>query len=135
MTVTRSNPPTLFHPTDLISQVVTVTGKRMVYLSGQVAWDTEGNLVGRGDYAAQSAQIARNIDAALAAVGGTRDDIVEETVFVAGYTPGLLHAIFDPLRAGTSTVPASTLIGVAALFDPDYLIEVRVIAAVGTEPR
>ncbi|MEU4893380.1 RidA family protein [Streptomyces sp. NPDC044780] len=134
MTVTRLNPPGVHNPTDAIAQVVTVEGVRLVHLSGQVAWDAEGQPVGLGDHAAQAAQIARNLDAALASVGATRDDIVQETVFVVGYTPELLPAIFAPLRAGTVRAPASTLVGVSALFSPDFLIEVQVVAAIGPDP-
>ncbi|MFG1606652.1 RidA family protein [Actinoplanes sp. NPDC049265] len=130
MTVTRSSPSSVFNPTDQISQSVSVAGRRLIHLAGQVAWDAQGNLVGGDDYAAQSAQVARNIEAVLAAAGATRDDIVDETVFVVGYTPELLHAVFDPLRAGMTAAPASTLVAVSALFAPGFLIEVRVVAAV-----
>ncbi|MFC9221644.1 RidA family protein [Streptomyces hygroscopicus] len=130
MTVTRLNPPGVYHPPGAFTPVVAVEGVRLVQLSGQVAWDTEGQPVGLGDYAAQAEQIARNLDAALASVGATRDDIIQETVFVVDYTPELLPAIFGPLRAGTVRTPASTLVGVSALFSPDYLVEVQVVAAV-----
>ncbi|MEU6059283.1 RidA family protein [Streptomyces sp. NPDC047097] len=129
MTVERVNPPSVHSPSDQISQVVTVDGTRLAYVSGQVAWDEQGSPVGLGDHGAQAARIARNLDAALAGVGATRDDIVEETVHVVGYTPELLPAILGPLRAGVTTAPASTLVGVSALFAPEYLVEVKVIAA------
>ncbi|MFC8083061.1 RidA family protein [Streptomyces sp. NPDC057340] len=90
---------------------------------------SEERPVGLGDHGAQAAQIARNLDAALAAVGATRDDIVDETVYVVGYTPELLPAIFGPLRAGVAKAPASTLVGVSALFAPEFLLEVKVVAA------
>ncbi|MEU1906053.1 Rid family hydrolase [Streptomyces hygroscopicus] len=129
MPVNRVSPPSVHNPSDQISQVVTVEGTRLVHLSGQVAWDAQGRPVGLGDHEAQAAQIARNLDAALAAVGATRNDIIEETVYVVDYTPKLLPAIFGPLRAGVSEAPASTLVGVPALFAPEYLLEVQVVAA------
>ncbi|WP_243274242.1 Rid family hydrolase [Streptomyces albus subsp. chlorinus] len=129
MPVNRVSPPSVHNPTDQISQVVTIDGTRLVHLSGQVAWDTRGRPVGLGDHEAQAAQIARNLDAALAAVGATRNDIIEETVYVVDYTPQLLPAIFGPLRAGVTEAPASTLVGVPALFAPEYLLEVQVVAA------
>lgn len=129
MSVTRVSPPSVHNPSDQITQVVTVDGRRLAHLSGQVAWDERGRPVGLGDHGAQAAQIARNLDAALAAVGATRDDIVDETVYVVGYTPGLLPAIFGPLRAGVAKAPASTLVGVSALFAPEFLLEVKVVAA------
>ncbi|UNZ16298.1 RidA family protein [Streptomyces sp. 891-h] len=129
MPVNRVDPPSAHNPSDQITPVVTVEGTRLAYLSGQVAWDAEGLLVGPGDHEAQAAQIARNLDASLTAVGATRNDIVKETVYVVDYTPKLLPAIFGPLRAGVSQAPASTLVGVAALFAPACLLEVEVIAA------
>ncbi|MFJ8806265.1 Rid family hydrolase [Streptomyces sp. NPDC102490] len=129
MSVNRVSPPSVHNPSDQISQVVTVDGMRLVHLSGQVAWDERGRPVGLGDHGAQAAQIARNLDAALAAVGATRNDIIEETLYVVDYTPKLLPAIFGPLRAGVAKAPASTLVGVSALFAPGFLLEVKVIAA------
>ncbi|NSC19824.1 RidA family protein [Streptomyces albus subsp. chlorinus] len=128
MSVERLNPPAVHNPSGMISQVVTVEGERLVHLSGQVAWDAEGRPVGPGDHEAQSAQIARNIEAALAAVGATRDDIIMETVYVVDYSPELMPAIFGPLRAGVTQAPASTLVAVTALFAPEYLLEVSVVA-------
>ncbi|WP_245962140.1 Rid family hydrolase [Streptomyces ardesiacus] len=128
MSVTRVSPPSVHNPSDQITQVVTVDGRRLVHLSGQVAWDERGRPVGLGDHGAQAAQIARNLDAALAAVGATRDDIVDETVYVVDYTPELLPAIFGPLRAGVAEAPASTLVGVSALCAPGLLLEVKVVA-------
>lgn len=133
MPVNRVSPPSVHNPSDQISQVVTVDGTRLVHLSGQVAWDAQGQPVGLGDHEAQAAQIARNLAAALAAVGATRDDIIEETVYVVDYAPKLLPAIFGPLRAGVSEAPASTLVGVPALFTPEYLLEVQVVAALPGE--
>ncbi|MHC3475549.1 hypothetical protein ACYF6T_43750 [Streptomyces sp. 7R007] len=62
-----------------------------------------------GDHGVQAAQVARNLDAVLAAVGATHDDIVDETIDVGDYTPELLPAIFGPLRAGVPEAPASVL--------------------------
>ncbi|WP_431981719.1 RidA family protein [Streptomyces qinglanensis] len=129
MSVQRVDPAAVHSLLGVMSQVVTTEGERLVHLSGQVAWDGAGRLVGPGDHAAQAAQIVRNIEAALAAVGATRDDIVKETVYVVDYSPALLPEIFGPLRAGVSQVPASTLVGVLSLFAPEYLMEVEVVAA------
>ncbi|GAA2067357.1 hypothetical protein GCM10009801_14620 [Streptomyces albiaxialis] len=135
MSVNRVNPPSVHNPSDQITQVVTVDGRRLAHLSGQVAQDAEGRLVGPGDHEAQAERIARNLDASLAALGATRNDIVKETVYVVGYTPELLPAIFGPLRAGVREAPASTLVGVTSLFAPEYLLEVEVTAALPVEGR
>lgn len=133
MSIERLNPAGVFAVPDLVSQAVTSTGRTLVHLSGQVAWDAEGNLTGPGDHAAQAAKIAENITTVLAAANATWADIVKETIYVVDYRPELVPAIFAALRRGPA--PASTLVPVPALFQPGYLIEVEVIAAVGTHPR
>ncbi|MEU4557146.1 RidA family protein [Actinoplanes sp. NPDC023936] len=130
MTITRLDPPGLHAVPGLISQIVTVTEQTLIHLSGQVAWDEHGTPVSPGDHAGQAAQIARNIDIALAAAGATRTDIVKETIYVVAYTTDLLRPILGALRDGHQPPPASTFIGVAALFAPDFLIEVDIVAAV-----
>ncbi|WP_213005061.1 RidA family protein, partial [Paractinoplanes toevensis] len=105
MRIERLNPPTVFAVPDVISQGVTAGG--MLYLSGQVAWDTDGRLIGAGDHAAQAAKIAENITELLTAAGATWDDVVKETIYVVDYRPELVPAIFGALRRGPA--PASTL--------------------------
>lgn len=104
-----------------------------VFLTGQVAWDDAGAVVGVGDIAAQAAQVWRNITAVLAAVGAGLDDVVKLTT----YTTDLAHrdAIgrerarhFAPGR-----FPASTFLVVAGLADPDLLVEIEAVAVVPPE--
>lgn len=128
MSIERVNPATVFAMPDLISQAVSSSGRTLVHLSGQVAWDADGNLTGPGDHAVQAAKIAENITAALAAANATWDDIVKETIYVVDYRPELIPVIFGALRRGPA--PASTLVPVPALFQPGYLIEVEVVAAI-----
>ncbi|UKD56885.1 MULTISPECIES: RidA family protein [Amycolatopsis] len=103
----------------------------LAFLSGQVAWDEHGNLCGE-DHATQMRRIAQNLDIALAAVGCGREDVVKETVYVVDYRPELISGLFGALREGVPTAPASTMVGVAALFAPDVLVEVDVVAKVPT---
>ena len=128
MSIERVNPATVFAMPDLISQAVSSSGRTLVHLSGQVAWDADGNLTGPGDHAVQAAKIAENITAVLAAANATWDDIVKETIYVVDYRPELIPVIFGALRRGPA--PASTLVPVPALFQPGYLIEVEVVAAI-----
>jgi enamine deaminase RidA (YjgF/YER057c/UK114 family) len=128
VSIERVNPATVFAMPDLISQAVSSSGRTLVHLSGQVAWDADGNLTGPGDHAVQAAKIAENITAALAAANATWDDIVKETIYVVDYRPELIPVIFGALRRGPA--PASTLVPVPALFQPGYLIEVEVVAAI-----
>jgi len=69
MAVRHLNPEGLYALPEMFTHVVSVTDAELVYVSGQVAWDAEGGLVGEGDHAAQAAQVARNIETALAAAG------------------------------------------------------------------
>ncbi|MFO7252959.1 MAG: RidA family protein [Actinomycetes bacterium] len=130
MAVRHRNPEGLYALPEMFTHVVAVTDAELVFLSGQVAWDERGELVGAGDHAAQAAQVARNIEAALAAVGATPDDVVKQTIYVAGYSPDVAPAVFAALNRGRRRPPASTLVPVPALYAPGYLIEVEVVAAV-----
>jgi len=111
--------------------IVTRPGK-MIFLSGQVANDPTGQLVGKGDLKAQAEQVFANLKTALAAAGATFNDVVKITWYVRNYKledlPAL-RAIRDKY-VNTAQPPASTLVGVASLFQDDYLIEVDAIAVV-----
>lgn len=122
--------PEGLHPVPgVLSHAVVVPEAHLVYLSGQVAWDADGEIVGVGDHGAQTEQIVRNIDVALAAAGTDRSRVVKETLYVASYTAEAASSIMSALRAGaTSPPPAQTLVGVAALFDPKILVEIDIVA-------
>jgi enamine deaminase RidA (YjgF/YER057c/UK114 family) len=100
-----------------------------LYISGQVAQDAKGRLVGRGDFTAQARQTLQNLKAMVEAGGGTLADVVKLTFFLTDvrYRPDLVavrEAFFGP------KLPASTLITTPALAHPDYLIEIEAIAFV-----
>ena len=122
--------PEGLHPVPgVLSHAVVVPEAHLVYLSGQVAWDADGEIVGAGDHGAQTEQIVRNIDIALAAAGTDRTRVVKETLYVANYTSDAASSIMEALRAGaTSPPPAQTLLGVAALYDPRILVEIDIVA-------
>ena len=114
------------------SQVVVATGKRTVYTAGQVSIDERGELVGDGDLAAQTAQAMRNVGLALAAAGAGYADIVKITTYVVNYRPEQ-RAVIGKARApffAAREAPASTLVGVAALALPDWLVEIEAVAVV-----
>ena len=100
-----------------------------VYVSGQVANDAEGNLVGDGDAHAQSVQCFANIDAALSAAGATRADVTKITAFLinsedySGYASVRLAFFGEP-------GPASSTVFVKGLVSPSYLVEIEAIAVV-----
>lgn len=101
-----------------------------VYLTGQVAWDADENIVGPGDVAEQTRQCFRNIAAVLATFGGTLADIVEMTTwYTSAEQVPIIHKVrgefFDP-NAG----PASTSVQVTAMAYPEFLVEVTPIAVI-----
>ena len=101
----------------------------LVFFAGQVALDAQSNMVGRGDFTAQVRQTFANLGLALAAAGCTPAGVLRVSYYVVGLTRERLLAIRsvrDEFFPGPK--PASTLLGVAALFDPDALIEIEVIA-------
>lgn len=98
-----------------------------VFLTGQVAWDKDGNMVGAGDIAAQIAQVWRNVDALIADLGASRHDIVKIVTYATSrdFIPAL-HAERTRFFDG-GQYPASTFIVVAGLAEPDLLVEVDVV--------
>ncbi|GAB3837378.1 RidA family protein [Kribbella italica] len=114
----------------VLSHAVVAEQAGLVYLSGQVAWNAAGELVGEGDHGLQAEQIVRNIDTALAAVGTDRTRVIKETIYIADYRPDVVDAIFAALRQGATTPPpAQTLVGVASLYSPLFLVEIDIVAA------
>ncbi len=112
------------------SHVVATSGKRTIYTAGQVSIDASGALVGPGDLAAQTTQVMRNVGLALAAAGAGYADIVKITTYVVNYKPED-RAVIGKARASffaDGTPPASTLVGVAALALPEWLVEIEAIA-------
>lgn len=101
-----------------------------VYISGQVAQDSAGNLVGKGDAGAQAEQVMQNLRAVCEAAGGTLDDIVRITVYVTdlAYRPAVGAVRLKYFSEGS--YPGSTFVVVSSLATPDYLVEIEAIAVV-----
>jgi enamine deaminase RidA (YjgF/YER057c/UK114 family) len=114
------------------SHVVTINGGKTVFVSGQVALNTKGEVVGKGDLRAQATQVYENLKIALAAGGSNFADVVKMNTYVVSYKPTDV-TILREVRSKYITKdkpPASTLVGVQALAREDFLIEIEVIAAV-----
>ena len=111
------------------SQVVTGRG-RLVVVSGQVAQNVNGELVGPGDPAAQARQVFENLRRCLAEAGAGFDDVVKLTLFVLDVAD--LPAVREARDAviDTARPPASSAVQVSALFAPGYLLEVEAWALV-----
>ena len=104
-------------------------GGRLLYISGQVAWDPGGNLVGKGDVRAQARQAFENLRGVLQAAGGDVANLMKITTYITRIED--FPAVAEARTATFSgELPASTLIVVKSLFHPDFLIEVEGVAAV-----
>ena len=131
MTITPINPETL-HRNPAFSQAMTVDGPhRTVYVGGQNAVDVDGNVVGQGDVEAQAEQVARNLQAALAAAGATLDDVVKLTIYlVEPHSAFPAYGAFQRVWGMPATPPTISLLYVSGLFQPDFLLEVDAVAVV-----
>lgn len=131
MTITPINPETL-HRNPAFSQAITVDGPhRTVYVGGQNAVDVDGNVVGQGDVEAQAEQVARNLQAALAAAGATLDDVVKLTIYlVEPHSAFPAYGAFQRVWGMPATPPTISLLYVSGLFQPDFLLEVDAVAVI-----
>jgi enamine deaminase RidA (YjgF/YER057c/UK114 family) len=102
-----------------------------VYIAGQVGVAPDGSAVGKGDAEAQVRQIWRNIEAAVKAAGGSGlQNVVKTTTYVTSIEhAGAVRKVRDELFQ-SSNPPTSTLLVIAALASPDYMVEIEAIAVV-----
>ena len=101
----------------------------MVYTSGQVAYDPDGNIVGGSDMRAQAGQTFENIRQVLEAAGATMDDVIKITAFVTDMSQYSGYAAART-EAFPNTIPASTTVSCPTLVNPDLLVEVEAVARV-----
>jgi enamine deaminase RidA (YjgF/YER057c/UK114 family) len=105
------------------------TSGELVWLAGQVSMDADGNVVAPGDFEAQMRQTFVNVTRVLAEAGCAPTDVLKVTYFVVGLTRERLLAVRSERERFFGTHrPATTLLGIAALFHPDALVEIEVIA-------
>ena len=129
--VKRTNPPALSKPTGY-THVVEVSGAaKTVYISGQIAFDKDGKIVGAGDMKAQAEQVFKNLQLALESAGAKFSDVVKMNTYITDMEK---VAAVREVRARYfgSTTPASTLVQVVKLARPEFMLEIEVVAAVGT---
>lgn len=127
---TRIPAPDGVAPAAQYSHVVSATG-RFVAVSGQLALDEDGKLVGEGDPAAQARQVFENLRRCLAAAGAGFQDVVKLTCFVTdiAYLPAIRAA--RAAHIPDDRLPAASAVQVAALVAPEFLMEVEAFAVVG----
>jgi enamine deaminase RidA (YjgF/YER057c/UK114 family) len=125
----RMTVPELFPPPGY-AHVATADDGGIAYTAGAVPLDAEGNLVGAGDYAAQTLQVIQNLDAALAAVGAAPEDVLRTTVYVTAESREDLLGVWEIVRESSLAGAASTLLGVSLLACPGQLVEIEAVARV-----
>lgn len=121
------NPPTLPAPAGY-SQIGVIGAGELIVIAGQVALDAQGTLVGPDDFHAQAIQVFRNLLAALDAVGATPRNVVKLTTFVTDISQLPAFRAARDMFLDPAAPPTSTLVQVARLFRPEFLIEVEAIA-------
>jgi reactive intermediate/imine deaminase len=129
MEFTYLQPANAPKPAGDYSQGVKVKGGALVVISGQVAWDVQGNLVGKGDIRAQTRQVFENLKNMLASAGATFQDVVKLGIFLKNQED---FAAFREIRAQylKPPFPPTTLLVVKNLAREEWLLEVEAMAVV-----
>ncbi len=114
------------------SQLIVTQGKgKTIYIGGQDAVKSNGEIVGKGDIQAQTEQVMQNILTALTACEATFNHVVKLTVYlVAGQNVGAAFQAAQKYMISASNPPTVTVVFVSALGNPDFLVEVDAIAFV-----
>jgi enamine deaminase RidA (YjgF/YER057c/UK114 family) len=127
------NPPGL-PPTMGYSHCARLTAGSLVFISGQVARDASGALVGKDDFAAQVEQVFRNLKIAVEAAGGVMTDLIKLNYYCADSVDPAQLPVVTEIRdryVNTRNPPASTFVIVRRLVRPDWQIEIEAVAAIG----
>ena len=127
------NPPDLFPSQQFgFSQIVTSTGGKTVYISGQVAWNAQQQVGEAGDLETQTRESLLNLERAMQAAGGTLEDVVSLRLYIVGELIHRARGVRETLLAffPAEKLPTSTWIGVPALASPEFLIEIEAIAVI-----
>jgi enamine deaminase RidA (YjgF/YER057c/UK114 family) len=134
MSVQRINPPGVHQPTGY-THVVKVSGGDLLMISGQVALDVDGNLVGAGDLQAQATQAFENIKGILAHFQADFSNVVKINVYIVNYKAADRSALVAVRNRyiNPENPPASTLIGVQSLALPELMIEIEAMAVVDSD--
>ena len=130
MTETNARPRFLHRDSLGYSHVVEIRGGRTLYISGQIALDGDGNLVGAGDFGAQVLQVFENLKARLEEGGATFKDVVKLNYYLTDASD--LQKLRDIRNRylNVEQPPASTLVVVKQLFREEFLVEVEAVAVV-----
>ena len=127
------NPDTLGKPLGQYSHMARVKASEYLFIAGQVAVDTAGNVIGADDFDAQCVQTFANIEAALTSQGASWANVVEFTTYlvhsqdIAKFMKFRLREF--PRMFPTGAFPPNTLLMIDRLVGEAFLIEVKVVAA------
>lgn len=120
------NPEELFN-VEGFTHAVVAKGDKTVYLSGQLSWDKNFQVIGEGDIVAQSRQVFKNIEHILDELGATWDHVVKTTIYTTKPEENeTIAKVKHEFLQGVAS-PAETLIGVEALAMPEFLVEIEAI--------
>ena len=133
MKVRKIQPDTLFRRAvgghTLYSPVVTVKGGTLVFVSGLLARDKQGNIVRKGDMGAQIAQVGENLRLALESAGARLEDLVRTTTYVTDIEEFFGHVEVRQKVLGPA-LPTSTTVEVKRLSHPDFMVEIEAFAVI-----
>jgi len=128
------NPPKLSVPLGYTHEVDVPAGMRLVVISGQVALDGAGRVVGEGNMTAQATQVFENLKVALAAVGATFNDVIKLNNYLTNMGQAQSFLSVRDRYVNAAAPPASTTIEVRRLFRNEFLVEVEAMVAVPSSP-
>lgn len=133
MKVRKIQPDTLFRRAvgghTLYSPVVTLKGGTLVFVSGLLARDKQGNIVRKGDMGAQIAQVGENLRLALESAGARLEDLVRTTTYVTDIEEFFKHVEVRQKYLGPA-LPTSTTVEVKRLSHPDFMVEIEAFAVI-----
>jgi enamine deaminase RidA (YjgF/YER057c/UK114 family) len=125
------NPDSLLRNPAFTQVIVAPAGAKTIYIGGQDAVDASGAIVGKGDIAAQTEQVYRNLEVALEAAGAKLEHVVKWTIYIVqGQSMQSGFGVFQRIWGDRGNPPTITVAYVAALANPDFLVEIDAIAVV-----
>jgi enamine deaminase RidA (YjgF/YER057c/UK114 family) len=130
-TVQYLNPDNMMKNPAFTQVVVVPSAAKTLYVGGQDAVDASGEIVGKGDIATQVEQVFKNLQTALAAGGASLENVIKWNLYVVQgqpIQPGL--EVFQRVWGRRPNPPTITMAFVAALANPDFLVEMDAIAVV-----
>ena len=127
------NPETLFNSTQYgFSQIAISTPGKIVFISGQVAWDENEHIIGRNDLEKQTRKALDNLRTAIESVGGTMENIMMLRIYKVDFQQEDGAIITSVLKEnfGDSNPPASTWVSVKGLANEGFMIEIEAQAVI-----